>query len=227
MQLLYMEALPTKIGISYGSRGQGFRSRKRTPESFFFVKIRAKSHKFGQNLLKPLKPSPSQNPWKAGQSLWKYRHKWCPTCFDLKKMVPNITWRAIFLEVFPQTVFKRKYSHNKRPKHFSGKFREIRQNSFAPPKICLLLHPCGSPMVCRSPLKLTAQKMSITCTLFRLKQIESMYGYWLISLREEDHAFFGSTLHFIQITWFSYVFANIRRVTKRVQLTGCSLDLVI
>jgi len=41
-----------------------------------------------------------------------------------------------------------------------------------------------------------------------------MHGHWFISLREQDHAVLGSALHFIQITWFSYVFGNIRRLTK-------------
>jgi len=40
-------------------------------------------------------------------------------------------------------------------------------------------------------------------------------------------AFLGSALHFIQITWFTYVFANIRNVSKWVQFAGCSLHLVI
>jgi len=54
-----------------------------------------------------------------------------------------------------------------------------------------------------------------------------MHGHWFIFLREQDHAFLGSALHFIQITWFTYVFGNIRRVTKWVQFAGCRLDLVI
>jgi len=41
-----------------------------------------------------------------------------------------------------------------------------------------------------------------------------MHGHWFISLREQDHAVLGSALHFIHITWFSYVFGNIRRLTK-------------
>jgi len=45
--------------------------------------------------------------------------------------------------------------------------------------------------------------MSKTYTLFRLKQTESMNGHWFISLREQDHAFLGSALLFIQITWFT------------------------
>jgi len=69
--------------------------------------------------------------------------------------------------------------------------------------------------------------MSKTYTVFRLKQIESMHGHWFTSLREQYHAFLGSALHFIQITWFTYVFANIRWVTKWVQFARCSLDLVI
>jgi len=63
--------------------------------------------------------------------------------------------------------------------------------------------------------------MSKTYTLFRLKQIESMHGHWFILLRQQHHAFLGSVLHFIQITWFTYVSANIRRVTKWVQFAGC------
>jgi len=42
-----------------------------------------------------------------------------------------------------------------------------------------------------------------------------MHGYWFISLGKQEHAsFLGSTLHFIQITWFTYVFANICRMPK-------------
>ena len=53
-----------------------------------------------------------------------------------------------------------------------------------------------------------------------------MHGHWFISLWEQDHAVLGSALHFIQITWFTYIFANIGRVPKWVQFAGCSLDLV-
>jgi len=70
------------------------------------------------------------------------------------------------------------------------------------------------------------QKISKTYVVFRLKQIESMHGDWFISLREQDHAFLDSALDVIQITWSTYVFANIRRFTKGVHLAGCSLDLV-
>jgi len=34
-------------------------------------------------------------------------------------------------------------------------------------------------------------------------------------------------LHFIQITWFTYVFASVLKVTKWVQVAGSSLDLVM
>jgi len=56
-----------------------------------------------------------------------------------------------------------------------------------------------------------------------LKQIESMRGYWFVSLGQQEHAFLGSALHFIQISCFTYVFANICRVPKWVQFAGCSL----
>jgi len=39
------------------------------------------------------------------------------------------------------------------------------------------------------------------------------------------YAFLSSALHFIQLTWFIYVFANICRVPKWVEFAGCSLDL--
>jgi len=57
-----------------------------------------------------------------------------------------------------------------------------------------------------------------------LKQIKSMHGHWFVSLGQQEHAFIGSALHFIPITWFTYVFAKIRRVPKCVQFAGCSLD---
>jgi len=83
-----------------------------------------------------------------------------------------------------------------------------------------------NPMACWNPIKQITQKMTKTCIVFRLKQIESMHGHWYISLREQDHAFLDSALDFIQITWSTYLFANIRRFTKGVQMAGCSLDRV-
>jgi len=43
---------------------------------------------------------------------------------------------------------------------------------------------------------------------------------------EQDHAFLDRALHFIQISWLTYIFANIRRVSKWVQFAGCSFNLV-
>jgi len=54
-----------------------------------------------------------------------------------------------------------------------------------------------------------------------------MHGHWFISLGQQERAFLGSTLHFIQITWFTYVFANIRKVPKWVQYAGYTLDLAV
>jgi len=41
--------------------------------------------------------------WKSGQNLaepsktpWKSEQKWRPTCFDLKVMAPELTWRAFY-----------------------------------------------------------------------------------------------------------------------------------
>jgi len=66
--------------------------------------------------------------------------------------------------------------------------------------------------------------MTETCIL---KQIENMHGHWFISFGQQEHAFLGNALHFIHITWFTYIFANICKVPKWVQFTGCSLDLAI
>jgi len=45
-------------------------------------------------------------------------------------------------------------------------------------------------------------------------------------LGQHEHAFLGSTLRIIQITWFTYVFVNIRRVAL-FESAGCSLDLAM
>jgi len=58
-----------------------------------------------------------------------------------------------------------------------------------------------------------------------LKQIESIHGHCFISLGQQEHAILGSASYFIQITCFTYVFANICRVPKWVQFAGCSLYL--
>ena len=59
-----------------------------------------------------------------------------------------------------------------------------------------------------------------------------MHGQWTLvyyftGAWNKTMQFLGSALHVIQISWFICVFANTRRVTKWVQLAGCSLDLVI
>jgi len=50
-----------------------------------------------------------------------------------------------------------------------------------------------------------------------------MHGHWFDSSGQQEHVFLGSTLHFIQLTWSTYVFANIRRESRCVQFAGCSL----
>jgi len=36
----------------------------------------------------------------------------------------------------------------------------------------------------------------------------------LIIFGQKEHAFLGSALHFFQISWFTYIFANICKVPK-------------
>jgi len=45
-----------------------------------------------------------------------------------------------------------------------------------------------------------------------------MHGHWFISFRQQEHAFLGNALHFIQITWFTYVFSNSRRCPRGLNL---------
>jgi len=49
-----------------------------------------------------------------------------------------------------------------------------------------------------------------------------MHGHWFIYMGQQEHAFSGSALHFIQITWFTFVFAK-----NEIQFAGYSLDLTI
>ena len=112
-----------------------------TPKSFGVVKIRAKFQKIG-NCVEIWEKSVKTlaKPLKIGANTLKIRQKWRPTCFGLKKLAPNVcrfTWKLFFA---PKTVFMRKYSHKKWSKNFSDTFEESREKSFAPPKICLLLH---------------------------------------------------------------------------------------
>jgi len=62
-----------------------------------------------------------------------------------------------------------------------------------------------------------AEKMSETYTVVWFKANWKHAWIWFVSLGQQHHAFLGSVLHFIQIIWFTYVFANIRRVPKWVQ----------
>ena len=41
--------------------------------------------------------------------------------------------------------------------------------------------------------------------VWTLKQTENMHEHWFVSFRQQEHAFLGSALHFIQITWFTSV----------------------
>jgi len=50
-----------------------------------------------------------------------------------------------------------------------------------------------------------------------------MHGHWFISLGQQEHGFLDSALHFIQITWFTYVFANIRRCPSGF---NCRMQLI-
>jgi len=45
----------------------------------------------GQNPIKS-----GQNLWEPSKTLWKSERKWRPTCFDLKIMAPELTWKAFF-----------------------------------------------------------------------------------------------------------------------------------
>jgi len=86
--------------------------------------------KSGQNHLKS-----RQNLWKYGQNVWIPSQNRC-MCFDFTKMAPKINvqtfvffWRSCFhLVLFGQV------------RGNLGKLGEIWAKSFAPPKICLLLH---------------------------------------------------------------------------------------
>jgi len=82
------------------------------------------------------------------------------------------------------------------------------------------------PMACWSPTKTNSSKHEQNIQ-FGLNPVENMHWHWFIYLWQQEHTFLGSGLYFIQITWFTYVFANICRVPKWVQFAGCSLDLAI
>jgi len=98
--------------------------------------------KSGQNLIKskqnPLKSG--QNLWEPSKTLWKSEQEWHPTCFDLNIMAPELTWKAFSWR-----------SHGVRIEtffiwsNFRASLGESGQNTFAPPKICLLVNLCPIP----------------------------------------------------------------------------------
>ena len=86
-----------------------------------------------------------QYPWKSAQNLWKSGQKRRPTLFHF------IKWRPTFAEKHTKTffgdhpkkvfmIFEGKKIVGKVAQNVSGKFGKIRAKSFAPQKICLILH---------------------------------------------------------------------------------------
>jgi len=70
--------------------------------------------------------------WKSGKNPWKSGQKWCPTLFDFKNGAQRFyknKWRPFF------------GSHTKKRSE-NVAWQLFGQKSFAPPKICLLLHLC-------------------------------------------------------------------------------------
>jgi len=113
-------------------RRRGCRWCKRTPKSFDLVETRLKSLKIRAKSVKTFANS------------LQLRAKMAPNVCDLKeiapnvlsfeKMAPKITRRRFFLEVIRNAVFMHKKII------FRASLRKFGQKSFAPPKICLLLH---------------------------------------------------------------------------------------
>jgi len=92
--------------------------------------------KSGQNPIKY-----GQNLWAPSKTAWKSEQKWRPTCLDLKIMAPELT--KLFLRSYGARIDMKSFFF------FGGHlcwsiFRESLgesgKNSFAHPKICLLLH---------------------------------------------------------------------------------------
>jgi len=84
----------------------------------------------------------------------------------------------------------------------------------------------GSPIVCYfwSLTKINGSKHEQNIQ-FGLKEIENMHGHWFISFGQEEHAFLGSGLHFIQN---NLVFASIRPSGFNLQdATFRSGDIVV
>ena len=78
-----------------------------------------------------------ENTGKNGIQRALIKKKCHPTCFDLKKLAPNvcrITWKLFFSEnVFREKIFSQKWN-------FGPSLRRFGQKSFPPHKICLCLH---------------------------------------------------------------------------------------
>ena len=129
-----MKKVPAKKSNVPGSvtqwcRRRGCRGCKRTPKSFDLVKIHGNPSKICENL--------HQIPENLGKNgaqrglIWK---KWRPTFAESHEDLFS-SWSS------QKKVCLRKCSHKKWPKTFFGQgWGKFGQKSFAPPKICLLLH---------------------------------------------------------------------------------------
>ena len=75
-----------------------------------------------------------QNPWKSGQHFWKSGQKLRPSLFNFKNGAQRLqkhTWRFLWRSYQKMVC---------RTKTFRARLGKIGQKSFAPIKICLLLH---------------------------------------------------------------------------------------
>ena len=125
---------------------------KRAPKSVDLVKIREKCLKIRTKALniwakylktfakslKILKNSLKIRAKMAPSVLWFEKHG--AQLFFIWKNGAQNHMKTFFFEVIWNAVFVRKYSHKDWIKIFSGKFGTFGQKSFAPPKICLLIH---------------------------------------------------------------------------------------
>jgi len=54
-----------------------------------------------------------------------------------------------------------------------------------------------------------------------------MHGQWFVSLGQQEHAFLWKCIiHLIQVTWFTHIFSNIRKVSEGLNLLGPSDKVV-
>jgi len=81
-------------------------------------------------------------------------------------------------------------------------------------------HKIWQPHGLLKPAKINDSKdeQSIVCFEANWKHACILF----FSLGQQEHAFLGSALHFIQITWFTYVFANIRSVHNRFKFQNAA-----